>query len=91
VFYEGSIRHTAIVPLGGASVTNDIAIGMRTPIDQAETHQDRARLRARLDGRAARRARRPGVGGARQGDPRQQLASMIEPRMEEIFTLANAR
>ena len=36
VFFEGSIRHTAIVPLGGANVTNDIAIGLRTPIDQAE-------------------------------------------------------
>src|SRR5882672_6111094 len=36
VFYEGSIRHTAIVPCGGANVTNDIAIGLRTPIDKAE-------------------------------------------------------
>ena len=36
VFFEGSIRHTAIVPFGGANVTNDIAIGLRTPIDKAE-------------------------------------------------------
>ena len=36
VFFEGSIRHTAIVPCGGANVTNDIAIGLRTPIDKAE-------------------------------------------------------
>ena len=34
VFFEGSIRHTAIVPCGGANVTNDIAIGLRTPIDK---------------------------------------------------------
>ncbi len=36
VFFEGSIRHTAIIPFGGANVTNDIAIGLRTPIDKAE-------------------------------------------------------
>jgi cell division protein FtsA len=36
VFFEGSIRHTAIVPFGGANVTNDIAIGLRTPIEKAE-------------------------------------------------------
>src|SRR5512140_1648038 len=36
VFYEGSIRHTAILPFGGANVTNDLAIGLRTPIDKAE-------------------------------------------------------
>jgi len=36
VFFEGSIRHTAIVPFGGSNVTNDIAIGLRTPIDKAE-------------------------------------------------------
>src|SRR5207245_9854121 len=36
VFFEGSIRHTAIIPFAGANVTNDIAIGLRTPIDKAE-------------------------------------------------------
>jgi cell division protein FtsA len=90
VFYEGSIRHTAIVPLGGASVTNDIAIGLRTPIDQAE--------RIKIEHGAGlvsmvgplEKLMVTGVGG--RGDreiPRTQLASMIEPRMEEIFTLAN--
>ena len=90
VFYEGSIRHTAIVPLGGASVTNDIAIGMRTPIDQAE--------RIKIEHGCAlgsmvgplEKLVVTGVGG--RGDkeiPRAQLASMIEPRMEEIFALSN--
>src|SRR5580765_7510485 len=36
VFFDGSIRHTAIIPFGGSNVTNDIAIGLRTPIDKAE-------------------------------------------------------
>src|SRR5689334_12691783 len=37
VFFEGAVRHTAIIPFGGANVTSDIAIGLRTPIDKAET------------------------------------------------------
>lgn len=36
VYEEGAILHSAVIPLGGASVTNDIAIGMRTSIDTAE-------------------------------------------------------
>src|SRR6185295_19821461 len=36
VFFESTIRHTAIIPVGGANVTNDIAIRLRTPIDRAE-------------------------------------------------------
>jgi cell division protein FtsA len=90
VFYEGSIRHTAIVPLGGASVTNDIAIGMRTPIDQAEKIKiEHGCALASMVGPLEKLVV-AGVGG--RGDkeiPRTQLASMIEPRMEEIFMLAN--
>ncbi|MFM8558044.1 MAG: cell division protein FtsA, partial [bacterium] len=36
VFHEGAVRHTSIIPFGGANVTSDIAIGLRTPIDKAE-------------------------------------------------------
>jgi len=36
LFYDGAIRHTAVVPLGGKNVTNDIAIGLRTSVGQAE-------------------------------------------------------
>jgi len=90
VFYEGSIRHTAIVPLGGASVTNDIAIGMRTPIDQAERIKiEHGCALASMVGPLEKLVV-TGVGG--RGDkeiPRAQLASMIEPRMEEIFALSN--
>jgi cell division protein FtsA len=90
VFYEGSIRHTAIVPLGGASVTNDIAIGMRTPIDQAERIKIEHGCGLVSMVGAHEKLVVTGVGG--RGDKeiaRAQLASMIEPRMEEIFTLAN--
>jgi cell division protein FtsA len=90
VFYEGSIRHTAIVPFGGANVTNDIAIGLRTPIDKAEQikiqHGSALASMVPSDSRIAV----SGVGGRADREiSRHVLASMIEPRMEEIFALAN--
>src|SRR6266581_433473 len=90
VFFDGSIRHTAIVPFGGANVTNDLAIGLRTPIDKAEAIkiQSGAALAALVSSSAMVTVK--GVGG--RGDrqiSRHVLASMIEPRMEEIFVLAN--
>jgi cell division protein FtsA len=90
VFHEGSIRHTAIIPFGGANVTSDIAIGLRTPIDKAEGIKIQygsalASLVASEDMLAV-----SGVGGrADRAISRHVLASMIEPRMEEIFALAN--
>ncbi len=90
VFYEGSIRHTAIVPYGGANVTNDIAIGLRTPIDKAEhiKIQHGSALASLV--RAEDHISVSGVGGRADREiSRHVLASMIEPRMEEIFVLAN--
>ncbi len=90
VFHEGSIRHTAIIPFGGANVTSDIAIGLRTPIDKAEGIKIQygsalASLVASEDMLAV-----SGVGGrADRAISRHVLASMIEPRREEIFALAN--
>ena len=90
VFFEGSIRHTAIVPFGGTSVTNDIAIGLRTPIDKAEQIkiQHGCSLAALVT--QDKRVVVSGVGGRADREiSRHVLASMIEPRMEEIFALAN--
>lgn len=89
VFYEGSIRHTAIVPLGGASVTNDIAIGLRTPIEQAERIKiEHGSALASLV-HAHEKLVVPGVGGRADKEiSRHLLAGMIEPRFEEIFALA---
>jgi cell division protein FtsA len=90
VFHEGAVRHTSIIPFGGANVTSDIAIGLRTPIDKAEAIkvQYGAALAALVNGDDTVSV--SGVGG--RGDKeisRHVLASMIEPRMEEIFALAN--
>jgi cell division protein FtsA len=90
VFFEGSIRHTAIIPYGGANVTNDIAIGLRTPIDKAE--QIKIQHGAALTALIApdETITVSGVGGRADREiSRHVLVSMIEPRMEEIFALAN--
>ncbi len=90
VFHEGSIRHTAIIPFGGANVTSDIAIGLRTPIDKAEALKiQHGSALASLVG-ADEMLGVSGVGGRADREiSRHVLASMIEPRMEEIFGLAN--
>ncbi|MCC6652146.1 MAG: cell division protein FtsA [Candidatus Eisenbacteria bacterium] len=90
VFHEGSIRHTAIIPFGGANVTSDIAIGLRTPMDKAETLkiQHGSALASRVG--ADETLQVACVGGRADREiSRHVLASMIEPRMEEIFMLAN--
>ena len=90
VFHEGSIRHTAIIPYGGANVTSDIAIGLRTPMDKAEALkiQHGSALASRVG--AEEMLQVACVGGRDDREiSRTVLASMIEPRMEEIFMLAN--
>ena len=90
VFFEGSIRHTAIIPFGGANVTNDIAIGLRTPIDKAEQIKIQYGCALAALVPAEQQVMVSGVGGRADREiSRHVLASMIEPRMEEIFMLAN--
>jgi cell division protein FtsA len=91
VFLEGTIGHTAVIGYGGNAVTNDLAVGLRTPIDQAERLKLRhgAALASQVPADAVVEV--PGVGGR---EPRrvsaQVLASICEPRMEEILGLALA-
>lgn len=88
VYADNSIRHTSTVPLGGKSVTNDIAIGLRTPIEQAEEIKITygAAIPAMVD--ADDMISVPGVGGRSTREiSRSVLASIIGPRMEEILSL----
>lgn len=90
VFYEGSIRHSAVIPIGGKSLTSDIAIGLRTPLEQAEEiKQSHCRaLFTRADEDSHIEVQ--GVGGRPQRKVSQeQLASIVGPRMEEIFSFAH--
>jgi cell division protein FtsA len=89
VYNEGSALHLAVLPIGGNHVTNDIAIGLRTTLTEAETLKlnyghtlpEVIALEEKIDVRL--------VGGDRlQPTPRRYLAEIIGPRMREIFKLA---
>ncbi|MFQ5629534.1 MAG: cell division protein FtsA [bacterium] len=90
MFYEGCIRHTAIVSLGGRNVTNDIAHGLRTPIESAEAIKVNFGSAIAKEDDRERLVEVPGVGGR---PPRKVakslLVDIIQPRMEEILSLAH--
>ena len=89
VFFDGSIRHTGVVPLGGKNVTNDITIGLRTTLSQAERLKliYGSALASMVDADDMME-----VTGAAGREPksisRNVLATIIEPRVEEILSLA---
>ncbi|HEX7077830.1 MAG TPA: cell division protein FtsA [Candidatus Eisenbacteria bacterium] len=89
VFFEGAIRHTAVVGLGGANVTNDLAIGLRTPVERAEMLKLTSGCALTSMVRPEESVKVPSVGGRPDRDiSRHMLAMMIEPRVEEIFAMA---
>jgi cell division protein FtsA len=88
LFRERAIWHTAILPLGGDHITNDIAVGLRTPVAEAEELKKRfgCALTARVP--AQETVDVPSVGGRKPRElSRQVLSEIIQPRVEEIFRL----
>ena len=89
LFHRGSVRHSAVIPAGGNNLTNDIAIGLRTP------HEDAERIKCGYASAVYVRPDRdnlidvPGVGGR---EPRQvtreELAFVVGPRIKELLYLA---
>jgi cell division protein FtsA len=88
VFFDGAIRHTAVISLGSKNVTNDIAIGLRTTVDQAEAIKlgYGAALSSLVDPEEMITVQAVTAGEPREIS-RHVLASIIEPRMEEILSL----
>jgi len=90
VFTGGSIRHTAVIPIAGDQITNDIAMALRTPTQDAEDIKIKhgCALRQLADDGTIEV---PGVGerGPRMLS-RQTLADVIEPRVEELYELVQA-
>jgi len=86
MFVDGAIVHTAVLPLGGSHVTNDIAVGLRTPLDSAEKIKKKYGCALPSLVRGDETMEVPSVGGR---DPRilsrQILVKIVEPRVEEIF------
>ncbi|MBI2969462.1 MAG: cell division protein FtsA [Gammaproteobacteria bacterium] len=91
VFTEGSIHHTAVIPIAGNQVTNDIAIALRTPTAHAEDLKVRYACALTQLGRSDETIEVPSVGDrpARRLS-RQTLAEVVQPRYEELFTLVQA-
>ncbi|MGH8719060.1 MAG: cell division protein FtsA, partial [Burkholderiales bacterium] len=88
VFTEGAIRHTAVIPIAGDQITNDIAMALRTPTKDAEEIKIRHGCAYTQLVNSHQSVEVPGVGerGPRQLS-RQTLAEVVEPRVEELYSL----
>ena len=91
VFAGGAIRHTAVIPIAGDQVTNDIAMTLRTPTKEAEELKIRHGCALRQLADANDVVEVPGVGDrAPRKLSRPMLAEVIEPRIEELYTLVQS-
>ena len=88
IFTGGAIRHTAVIPIAGDLITSDIAMALRTPTKDAEDIKVESGYAKQLLANAEMQVEVPGLGdrGPRMLS-RQALAGVIEPRVEEIFSL----
>jgi len=90
IFVDGAIKHTSVLSLGGNHLTNDIAVGLRTPTAEAEKIKQASGCCLSSMVGKDETIEVPSVGGR---EPRilsrELLAEILEPRVEEIFTLVN--
>lgn len=91
VFTDGAIRHTAVIPIAGDQVTNDIAVALRTPMQHAEEIKKQYGCALTQLAHDDETIEVPSVGDrAPRTLARQTLAEVIEPRVEELYTLIAA-
>nr|MDP2190361.1 cell division protein FtsA [Rhodoferax sp.] len=90
IFTNGAIRHTAVIPIAGDLITSDIAMALRTPTKDAEEIKVESGYAKQLLADPDAQVEVPGLGdrGPRMLS-RQALAGVIEPRVEEIFSLVH--
>ncbi|MES2504904.1 MAG: cell division protein FtsA [Myxococcota bacterium] len=88
IFCNGSIQHTSVIPIGGQHLTNDIAVGLRTPAENAEEIKKcYGSASAKMIGKEEV-IEVPSIGGRPERILRRQiLGDILEPRVEEIFEL----
>lgn len=90
VFHAGAVKHTAVLPLGGNHLTNDIAAGLRTPVTSAEKIKERYGTAMTSHVGSGETIEVPSTGGR---EPRildrRVLGEIIEPRMHEILSLVH--
>ena len=88
IFTEGAIRHTAVIPIAGDQVTNDIAVALRTPTAHAEEIKIKYACALAQLAAADETIEVPSVGDRPSRRlARQTLAEVVEPRYEELLTL----
>lgn len=88
IFTGGSVVYSAVIPVGGDNVTNDLAIGLRTPADEAERIKVNygSCLASTVD--AEEKIEVPNAGGEEvRLYGRKAICEIIGPRMEELFEL----
>ncbi len=88
VFLDGAIRHTAVIPIGGDHLTNDLVIGLRTSAREAD--QLKRKYGACMTSLVPPedQIEIPSVGGREPRPmPRQVMAQILEPRVEELFEM----
>jgi cell division protein FtsA len=91
IFTEGSIRHTAVIPIAGDQVTNDIAVALRTPTQHAEEIKVKYACALQQLATSDETIEVPSVGDRPPRRlARQTLAEVVEPRYEELFNLVQA-
>ena len=91
VYTDGSIRHTAVIPIAGDQVTNDIAMALRTPTASAEQIKVKYACALTQLAQADEKILVPGVGDKPPRElSRQALAEVVEPRYDELFGLIQA-
>ncbi|UCD18887.1 MAG: cell division protein FtsA [candidate division WOR-3 bacterium] len=90
IFYDGAIRYSEVIPLGGEYITNDIAIGIRTPYKQAEEIKRKNASISLSADESKEEIKVPGIGGREDRNiTRELLASIVTPRVEEILMITN--
>ena len=91
VFTQGAIRHTAVIPVAGDQITNDIAMALRTPTAEAEEIKIRHGVAMSSLADSGEMIEVPGVGDRPSRRlSRQALADVIEPRVSELFELVQS-
>ena len=91
IFTHGAIRHTAVIPIAGDQITNDIAMALRTPTKDAEDLKQRYGCALSQLADPQQMIEVPGIGerGPRELS-RKTLSEVIEPRVEELYSLVQA-
>ena len=88
IYHDGTVKHTAVIGIGGNHVTNDIAAGLRTPFNDAERIKQRHGVAKASMVTADERVNVPSGAGKGAGSvSRQILCEIIEPRLDEIFEM----